>query len=588
MVRNKCINCNECINCYRKKEIIDESELCSDCYYLQFQNLQNIVESQPKSSVRRIILCYGISQFPKTKDYIFVMAYMSNGSLKDYLHKNFEVITWKMKLDILKDIFTGIKWIHQNKIVHRDIHDGNILIGNLKSNDSDNKALIADLGLSRPAKDNSEDITKDTPQYWAIRMQECWHSDPLKRPNIDNIFWSEGDCCMKEYERKRRELLNSGKLVAKYMHPHSKTHSKLLNPIIDSMLLDLFRGSRSILRSIDLFQTINSDSFNITPEHFKNAESLNSTINLSTSKKHSIEFLLNENEYNMLDSQPYTLPINDATFQITNLKNLDFSHNKLCYEAGKALVETPCTEPSFKFLDLSSKKLCNGVVQGIVEVLDSNNTLTGLNLTFSNLGDDALMIIAKTLYKNTTIIDLDLWHNRFSSKAIRTLAEALCTNTALTNLNLGSNNLDESGGKALAEALCKNNTLTNLNLSDTRIGESGGKALADALCKNTTITNLDLSQNDFGESGQKALADALCKNITLTNLNLSRNSVGEGLKALAEALCKNNALTSLDLSLNGISEGVKALAETFCKNITLTNLNLCYNKNFTITVSICI
>ncbi|CAG8666875.1 2736_t:CDS:2, partial [Gigaspora rosea] len=67
----------------------------------------------------------------------------------------------------------------------------------------------------RPAKDNSEgsaydtflildicdeksplrpDITKDTPQYWAIRMQECWHSDPLKRPNIDNIFWSEGDC----------------------------------------------------------------------------------------------------------------------------------------------------------------------------------------------------------------------------------------------------------------------------------------------------------------------------------------------------------------------------------------------------------
>ncbi|RIB21905.1 kinase-like domain-containing protein, partial [Gigaspora rosea] len=204
--------------------------------------------------MRRIIQCYGVSQFPKTNDYIFVMSYMPNGSLNDYLSNNFKDVTWKMKLDFLRDIVTGIKWIHQNKIIHRDIHDGNILIGNLESNGPDSNTLIADLGFSKPANDESENsdpkiygimpyiapevlnkkqysfssdiyslgmimweltsgnrpfydraydsqlaldicakisrpiITEDTPQCWAILMQKCWQSDPLKRPTINEIY----------------------------------------------------------------------------------------------------------------------------------------------------------------------------------------------------------------------------------------------------------------------------------------------------------------------------------------------------------------------------------------------------------------
>ncbi|CAG8624099.1 10827_t:CDS:2, partial [Dentiscutata heterogama] len=163
--------------------------------------LQNIVKSQPNSYMRHIVQCYGVSQFPKTKDYIFVMSYMSNGSLNYYLSNNFKDMTWKMKLDFLRNIVTGIKWIHENKIIHRDIHDGNILIDK---------------------------------------------------------------CYIKEAEKKRQELLNIRRPIAKNMHPHSKTPSKLLNPTIDSMLLNLFQGSRSsTLSSRDSFQNITSDLFNI-------------------------------------------------------------------------------------------------------------------------------------------------------------------------------------------------------------------------------------------------------------------------------------------------------------------------------------
>ncbi|CAG8602811.1 14705_t:CDS:2 [Cetraspora pellucida] len=230
------------------------------------KELQNIVKSQPNSYMRRIIQCHGVSQFPKTNDYIFVMSYMSNGSLNDFLSKNFKDVTWKMKHDFLRDIATGIKWIHKNNIVHRDIHDGNILIGNLKSNGPDSNTLIADLGFSRPAKDDLE----NTPHCWAILVQKCWHSDPSKRPTIDEIFdevnsryWGL-DKIFAEAEEKRQELFNAGKFIAKYMHPHSKTHSQLLNPTIDSMLLDSLQGSKSfILRPIGSFQSISSDSFNI-------------------------------------------------------------------------------------------------------------------------------------------------------------------------------------------------------------------------------------------------------------------------------------------------------------------------------------
>ncbi|CAG8766599.1 14192_t:CDS:2, partial [Racocetra persica] len=216
------------------------------------KELQNIVKSQPNTYGRNLIKCYGVSQDPKTNDYIFVMPYMSNGSLNDYLSNNFKDITWKMKRDFLRNIVTGIKWIHENKIIHRDIHDGNILIGKLTMTGSAPTLLIADLGFSRPAKDDLE-----------------------------------------KAENKRKELLKSGQFIAKYMHPCSKTHSKLLNPTIDSVLSVLFQTSRSFASSsIDSFQNVSSYSFNTVlcnPEFLKNADNLNSTANPSNLRKHTIE-----------------------------------------------------------------------------------------------------------------------------------------------------------------------------------------------------------------------------------------------------------------------------------------------------------
>ncbi|CAG8685356.1 23756_t:CDS:2, partial [Racocetra persica] len=133
-----------------------------------------------------------------------------------------------------------------------------------------------------------------------------------------------------EAENKREELLKSGQFIAKYMHPCSKTHSKLLNPTIDLML--------------SLFQ--NSSGSTDTSQNIK-----------------------------MPDSKPNTLSITEAIYQITILSNLNLNHDKKCDEAGKALAEALDANPTVEYLDLSSKELCNGAGRGIAKALCTNSTL---------------------------------------------------------------------------------------------------------------------------------------------------------------------------------------------------------------------
>jgi serine/threonine protein kinase len=76
---------------------------------------------------------------------MMVMEYAENGSLRHHLNDNFNSMRWKTKLDILYSVATGLNCIHNNGLIHRDFHPGNIL------SHSDYETLITDLGLCQPA-----------------------------------------------------------------------------------------------------------------------------------------------------------------------------------------------------------------------------------------------------------------------------------------------------------------------------------------------------------------------------------------------------------------------------------------------------
>ena len=96
---------------------------------------------------------YGITQDPITKDFMLIMDYYESGDLKYYITKKFYDINWIDKLDILNYIISGLDHIHDQKVIHQDLHSGNILCG---SSSNKHPVVISDLGISKSSTESTD------------------------------------------------------------------------------------------------------------------------------------------------------------------------------------------------------------------------------------------------------------------------------------------------------------------------------------------------------------------------------------------------------------------------------------------------
>src|ERR1051325_3998793 len=67
-----------------------------------------------------IVQCYGITKKPETNNFMMVMAYAQNGSLRQHLNNSFNSLSWQDKLDGLWSIALGLCEIHKKRLIHRD------------------------------------------------------------------------------------------------------------------------------------------------------------------------------------------------------------------------------------------------------------------------------------------------------------------------------------------------------------------------------------------------------------------------------------------------------------------------------------
>ena len=102
-----------------------------------------------------IVRLYGITQDPETKNYMMVLQYAENGSLRNYLNLN--TLSWKDKLYSLQEIARGLNKIHNNELTHRDLHIGNILHDSVSNYVY---TYITDMGLCKPADYNALENSK--------------------------------------------------------------------------------------------------------------------------------------------------------------------------------------------------------------------------------------------------------------------------------------------------------------------------------------------------------------------------------------------------------------------------------------------
>ncbi|GES91820.1 kinase-like domain-containing protein [Rhizophagus clarus] len=131
------------------------------CLYNSLNITDEFLNEVKKYSINNhgnnILRIYGLSQNPDTKEYIIILEYAEGGNFNNWMNKNYRNFSWSSKINTLYNISNGLKEIHQKRIVHRDLHTGNILffINDISVINS-NMLSISDMGLCGEV-DNMDD-----------------------------------------------------------------------------------------------------------------------------------------------------------------------------------------------------------------------------------------------------------------------------------------------------------------------------------------------------------------------------------------------------------------------------------------------
>ncbi|CAB4438189.1 unnamed protein product [Rhizophagus irregularis] len=70
---------------------------------------------------------YGVTT-DNSKKYLLVMEYANNGTLRNYMKEHFINLTWNDKLNLALQLARAVSYLHDEGILHHDLHSKNVLV----------------------------------------------------------------------------------------------------------------------------------------------------------------------------------------------------------------------------------------------------------------------------------------------------------------------------------------------------------------------------------------------------------------------------------------------------------------------------
>ncbi|CAB4398614.1 unnamed protein product [Rhizophagus irregularis] len=182
----------------------DSPLVIKSSYKLTIKEIVNELKIQREIDFHpNILRFYGISRLENQMNkFSLIIEYADSGSLHSYLKENFNKLEWCDKYRLALQLASAVECIHNEGIIHCDLHAHNVLI-------HQNNIKLADFGLSRKTSEASiylkdvyvleENIIEDTPPEYSNLYKACWLNDPDKRPAIQQVVLSLKSIISKEH-----------------------------------------------------------------------------------------------------------------------------------------------------------------------------------------------------------------------------------------------------------------------------------------------------------------------------------------------------------------------------------------------------
>ncbi|GBC49695.2 kinase-like domain-containing protein [Rhizophagus irregularis DAOM 181602=DAOM 197198] len=129
------------------------------------------------------------NQVDNSKKYWLVMEYANGGTLREYLKEHFDNLTWNNKFNMAFQLACAILCLHDEGIIHRDLHSKNVLV-------HQNIVKLADFGKPYDvclainiSQGLRETPIPDTPEDYVNIYTDCWNNEPDNRPTINQVVF---------------------------------------------------------------------------------------------------------------------------------------------------------------------------------------------------------------------------------------------------------------------------------------------------------------------------------------------------------------------------------------------------------------